>query len=66
MVLESYECVLCTYSVDETVKHLFYCGFARECWHLLSLHVSESDDPYQILTSFRAQLAVPSIWKSLC
>jgi hypothetical protein len=41
MHLDSYNCVLCNLSEEETVDHLFmYCPFARDCWDLLNIHTS--------------------------
>lgn len=33
MYLDSYHCVLCQSSVEETSEHLFFkCPFAKDCW----------------------------------
>jgi hypothetical protein len=45
----SYNCVLCTNSVEETVEQLFlHCPFARSCWSLFNLAIIQAD-PLQIL-----------------
>lgn len=43
MNLESYNCVLCTDSMEETLEHLFLrCTFARQCWNLLGITVPQN------------------------
>jgi hypothetical protein len=59
MSLQSYNCVLCDESVEETVQHLFlHCSFAKQCWNLLGLSVPSAMQPFQILDLFRRQLNV--------
>jgi hypothetical protein len=58
--LPSYYCVLCADSSEETVEHLFLkFGFAKECWFRLGLTVDDYLSPFQVLESFRFQLALP-------
>jgi len=58
--LPSYSCVLCVDNSEETVEHLlFKCMFAKACWYKLGLTVDDSLNPFQVLESFRVQLAVP-------
>lgn len=58
MFLPSYDCVLCTMGIEETMDHLFLeCSFARECWGLIGLTVISSPDPLQRFESFRNQIA---------
>lgn len=60
MFLQSYDCVLCDSSVEETVDHFFlHYDLARECWNLLGLTVPQSQGPFQILENFKAQLNIP-------
>ena len=43
MNLESYNCVLCNNSVEETLEHLFlHCNFARQCWNILGIVVPQN------------------------
>lgn len=60
MVLEEYSCILCNAATDETSLHLFLlCPFAVQCWGWLNIQIDPNLDPFQLLQSFRAQLAVP-------
>jgi 5-methylcytosine-specific restriction endonuclease McrA len=48
MHLDSYNCVLCNLSEEETVDHLFmYCPFARDRWDLLNIHTSQCFNLFQ-------------------
>ena len=59
MELPSFDCVLCSCQTEESQSHLFLdCQFAQGCWNLIGLHI-DSDDPFQILENFSAQLNVP-------
>nr|TKW27052.1 hypothetical protein SEVIR_3G231800v2 [Setaria viridis] len=59
MALPSNDCVHCMIDTKETLQLLFLeCEFAQDCWALIHLVV-----PYQILTSFKQQLAVPFYMK---
>jgi hypothetical protein len=48
MHLQSYNCVLCNESVEETaVAHLFLkCDFAKACWNLVGLNIPHLQDPF--------------------
>jgi hypothetical protein len=60
MMLQDYNCVLCTGSVDESSLHLFLeCPFAAQCWGWLGLHIDSEIDPFEILHSLRSQLGLP-------
>lgn len=60
MHLQSYSCVLCNASVDETLSHLLLeCPFANQCWNIVNVQINANLSPYQLLTSFRDQLHVP-------
>nr|TKW21808.1 hypothetical protein SEVIR_4G145600v2 [Setaria viridis] len=59
MDLPSYSCVLCTHNREETLFHiLLECPFAQECWINISLFVDLTEEPYNILNSFRIQFQV--------
>nr|TKW03055.1 hypothetical protein SEVIR_7G039300v2 [Setaria viridis] len=59
MDLPSYSCVLCPHNREETLFHvLLECPFAQECWINISLFANLSDEPYNILYSFKIQLQV--------
>jgi len=58
--------VLCADSSDETVEHLFLKhGFTKECWFRLGLTVDDYLSPFQVLESFRFQLALPFFYGNL-
>ncbi|PUZ51760.1 hypothetical protein GQ55_6G215300 [Panicum hallii var. hallii] len=63
MALPSYDCVLCTASVEETLEHLFLpCPFATACWGcrgLLGLHLPPQADIFEVIDSFKIQLHTP-------
>nr|TKW01980.1 hypothetical protein SEVIR_8G214200v2 [Setaria viridis] len=59
MELPSYSCVLCMHNIEETLFHLLLeCPFAQECWINISLFADLTEEPYNILNSFRIQLQV--------
>jgi hypothetical protein len=58
MALPSFECVLCSLQVDETLEHLFLeCSFAQAAWGLLNLNLPLGP-LFEILESFKVQLGV--------
>jgi len=58
--LQDYSCVLCNNSVDESIIHLLLeCPFAIQCWNLVNIQIDQDLNPFQLLHSFREQLAVP-------
>jgi hypothetical protein len=60
MFLEDYNCAIYAHCTEETLLHLFLDWlFAVECWQTLGLTIQHSDDPFEIISSFRLQLAVP-------
>lgn len=59
MALEDYNYVLCSHNIEESLLHLFLaCPFAAQYWNTLRLQTGGSIDPFDILDSFRRQLAV--------
>jgi hypothetical protein len=57
MFLPSYDCVLCSSSVEETVDHLFLeCDFAGACWGLIGQTVISSPNSFQRFQTFRTQI----------
>ena len=65
IVLDSYYCVLCQQSVEETLVHLFFgCPFARDCWSLLNLTVAQGSLA-DILESFKLQMISPFFMNSI-
>lgn len=59
MFLEDYNCAICIHSLEETLQHLFLdCTFATTMWNTLGLNVHYTDDPLDIIVSFRYQLNV--------
>jgi hypothetical protein len=64
MELQDYTCVLCSLSTKESLFHLLIeCPFATACWNWLGLQVTNQDDLFQYLESFRRQLFVPFFMK---
>jgi hypothetical protein len=60
MLLQSYSCVLCQDNIEESVMDLFiFCHFSEQCWNLIGLQVDSNLTGYQILESFKSQLAQP-------
>lgn len=60
MVLQDYNCVLCSNAVQETLFHLLLgCPFAIQCWGLIDIQSNQLADPLQTLQSFKDQLQVP-------
>jgi hypothetical protein len=60
MALDDYNCAICSLGTDETLLHLFLdCPFAVSCWATLGLVIQDSTNPFQTITSFKNQLAIP-------
>lgn len=60
MELESYTCVLCNDSEEESIVHLFStCTFAYHCWHSLGVQTSANLSPQQNLEMMRTQINKP-------
>jgi hypothetical protein len=58
MALPSFECVLCSLHVEETLEHLFLeCSFAQTAWGLLNLN-PPLGPLFETLESFKVQLGV--------
>lgn len=76
MNLESYNCVLCNNSVEETLEHLFlHCNFARQCWSSLGIVVPQNSSFPGIVSVIKVRMQSQffmvavilmswSIWKS--
>lgn len=57
MVIENYNCVLCNYSVEETLEHLFlHCDFAKQCWNLLGIDIPTNSNFPDIVSILKARL----------
>lgn len=60
MVLQDYNCVLCSHNIEESLFHLFFdCPFAMACWYSLNLVIPVNCTPLQIFEAFKAQLQIP-------
>jgi hypothetical protein len=60
MILDSYECELCTSGEEETLELLFLtCPFATACWNLIKLHVPLQVSVFDAIDSFKGQLHTP-------
>lgn len=60
MLVDDYNCVLCTHDVEETLHHLLFdCPFAMACWNTLHLLVPGGATTFQILEAFKTQLRLP-------
>lgn len=57
MVLETYNCVLCSLPIEETSDHLFlHSAFAMDCWNLLGVHIPADGRLPQVVSSLKARL----------
>lgn len=57
MIIDSYNCVLCSFSVEETSEHLFLgCNFAKQCWNLLGIHLPDSSTFPGITSTFKTRI----------
>ncbi|PVH34302.1 hypothetical protein PAHAL_8G190100 [Panicum hallii] len=70
MQRDSYNCVICNNSVEETVDHLFFqCPFSQSCWNLLNLQIPLQASTLQSLDLLKFELHSPlfkSIFILLC
>jgi hypothetical protein len=56
MALESYNCVLCQQSIEETNTHLFLnCQFAKICWSLIGITIQSGSDILEAVMQIRDQ-----------
>ena len=56
MAIDSYNCVLCSHSIEETSEHLFLsCYFAKQC-SLLGIDTSDNSRFPEIASSFKVKL----------
>jgi hypothetical protein len=54
MILENYNCVLCSSQAEETLEHLFFhCPFAASCWALLAIHSLDALSRFQAVEAFK-------------
>lgn len=54
---ESYNCVLCMSSPEETVRHLFLdCPFARQCWQFIQVDIPLSSSFPEVSEQIRDQI----------
>ena len=59
MVLQNYNCALCS-QVEETSVHLFLkCDFAVECWAKLGFFYNQHEDIFSFFRHLRLHLNVP-------
>jgi hypothetical protein len=66
MELESYTCVLCNDSEEESIVHLFStCTFAYHCWHSLGVQTSANLSPQQNLEMMRTQINKPFFMEAI-
>lgn len=57
MVIDSYNCVLCSLSIEEVSDHLFLnCQFAKQCWNTLGINIANNSTFPEIVSSFRNKL----------
>jgi len=56
MHLESYNCVLCQNTVEESTQHLFLsCQFAKDCWNLIGIAIQTDNDVFTAINQIRDQ-----------
>lgn len=57
MHLDSFNCELCSLSIEESVEHLFLtCPFARQCWGIIGLDFPDDADFPAVVNIFKDQL----------
>jgi hypothetical protein len=57
MVLESFNCEICTWRTEETVEHLFWhCPFAQQCWGILNLQTVPNGNSIENIAAIKIQL----------
>jgi hypothetical protein len=60
MALNSYTCELCLRQCEETLGHLFLrCSFAKQCWMLIGVIVSDWLGPERATRHVKISLGVP-------
>jgi hypothetical protein len=65
MALDSYNCVLCNGSVEETSEHLFFqCPFPQNCWDFLHVHVPTQASTFDAMEHLRIGLQSPLFHES--
>lgn len=66
MELQSYDCVLCNSSTEESLCHLLIkCPFATACWNWIGIQVDDQLDLFQNLELFRRQLQAPFFMEAM-
>jgi hypothetical protein len=56
MELPSYNCVLCSSNVEETLQHLFFeCSFSKWCWRFVNVHWNTNLTPHNMIINSRRQ-----------
>jgi len=56
MQLDSYNCVLCNLSIEETSTHLFLnCPFAKECWSSIGITFQDNISAAEAVMQIRSQ-----------
>jgi hypothetical protein len=66
MALDSYHCVLCHGSVEETSEHLFFqCSFSQIYWDLLHVHVPTQASTVDAMEIIRNGLQSPIFMSSI-
>jgi hypothetical protein len=57
MIIESYNCVLCSCFVEETNEHLFLSrNFAKQCWSLLGINLPDNSAFPGITSTFKTSI----------
>lgn len=68
MVIDSYNCVLYSHSIEEVSEHLFLnCRFVQQCWSILGINIAMNNSFPKIASGFRDKLQSRSfmvIWST--
>ena len=60
MVLEDYNCVLCSRSCEETLLHLFFkCPFSQDCWNSIPISWNLNLPPLDMVIEARSNFDSP-------
>jgi len=57
MQLDSFSCVFCLSTQEETLEHLFWqCPFAQQCWGILNLSTVQGEGTFVNIMAIKDQL----------
>jgi hypothetical protein len=60
MILDSYDCELCLFQIEEKLRHLFFsCPIAKNCWNIVGINVPTWLNADRATKHIRRQLNLP-------